>query len=145
MPITEIVCGHPGVMDAVEIVFETHSPSAVPSSEQLTGVDLVFVPSLPWSLDAGGIPIYPDARLRECDYGELAGTPVAELEHQRHIEEPFPGGESYRDVVRRTEEFLEDLQRIFPGRRVLLISHPANRWALDHLRTGRPLRELVAT
>src|SRR5438045_427501 len=50
-----------------------------------------------------GIPIYQEPRLRECNYGALNGTPVAQLEAVRlhHVDEPFPGGESYRQVVDR--------------------------------------------
>jgi broad specificity phosphatase PhoE len=50
------------------------------------------------------IPIYHDARLRECNYGAMNGMPVAQFAGKRlgHIDTPFPNGESYRDVVERT-------------------------------------------
>ena len=91
------------------------------------------------------IPIHQDARLRECDYGELNGAPVAEVEAIRAgcIERPFPGGESYMDVVSRTGDFLDDLLGKHDGRRVLVVSHGANRLALDHLLDGKPLARLV--
>ena len=49
------------------------------------------------------IPLRRDRRLRECDYGELNGRPVAEIDAQRvqRVDRPFAGGESYRDVVAR--------------------------------------------
>lgn len=92
-----------------------------------------------------GIPISQDARLRECDYGELNGMPVERLAAQRaaHIDAPFPGGQSYRQVVDQTRDFLRELAADGDGRRVLLIAHSANRWALEHLLNGRPLQELV--
>ena len=91
------------------------------------------------------IPIHQDARLRECDYGELNGASVAEIEAVRadRIERPFPGGESYMDVVHRTRDFLDDLLREHDGERVLVVSHGANRLALDHLLRGDPLARLV--
>ncbi len=91
------------------------------------------------------IPIHQDARLRECDYGELNGASVAEVEAIRAdcIERPFPGGESYMDVVSRTRDFLEDLLRKHDGQRVLVVSHGANRLSLDHLLGGKPLARLV--
>jgi broad specificity phosphatase PhoE len=97
------------------------------------------------ALGGSGMPLFQDARLRECDYGELNGMPVARLatERGRHIEEPWPGGESYRQVVDRTREFLRDLAGSWQGRRVLLISHSANRWALQHLLAGADLGDLV--
>ena len=47
------------------------------------------------------IPVRQDPRLRECDYGELNGAPVGEVAAVRrlHVEEAFPGGESYRQVL----------------------------------------------
>jgi broad specificity phosphatase PhoE len=93
-----------------------------------------------------GIPIRQDARLRECDYGELNGAPVARVAARRrhHIDTPFPGGESYRQVVQRTSALLADLVREWDGRRVLLVAHSANRWALEVLVHGRALEELVS-
>jgi broad specificity phosphatase PhoE len=92
------------------------------------------------------IPIRLDARLRECDYGELNGMPVslAREERLRRIDTPFPGGQSYRDVVTQTEEFLRELRAGWDGQRVLLIAHSANRWALQHLLEGRELEDLLA-
>jgi broad specificity phosphatase PhoE len=92
------------------------------------------------------LPIHSDARLRECDYGELNGMPVAELDavRLRHVDEPFPGGESYRGAVARVGGFLDNLTATRDGERVLLIGHAATRWALDHLVNGVPLEQLVA-
>ena len=91
------------------------------------------------------LPVHHDWRLRECNYGELNGAPVAEIEAQRaqRIGEPFPGGESYLQVVERTRSFLNDLFPEQEGKRVLLIAHSANRWALQHLLLGLPLDEVV--
>jgi 2,3-bisphosphoglycerate-dependent phosphoglycerate mutase len=92
------------------------------------------------------LPIYCDARLRECNYGELNGRPRAEIDalRLRHIDEPFPGGESYRQAVERVRDFLDELARTHDGERVLLIGHAATRFALDHLVEGVQLEELVA-
>jgi broad specificity phosphatase PhoE len=91
------------------------------------------------------IPIVRDARLRECNYGDLNGMPVAQLAdvRSRHIDEPFPNGQSYRQVVAQTNEFLRDLAINCDGRAVLIIAHSANKWALDHLLLGIPLETLV--
>jgi len=92
------------------------------------------------------LPVEHDWRLRECDYGELNGAPVAEIDEAgrvRRIDEPFAGGESYRQVVERTRSFLNDLFPELDGSRVLLIAHSANRWALQHLLLGAPLEEVV--
>src|SRR5262249_43436940 len=93
-----------------------------------------------------GIPIITDARLRECNYGQLNGMPVTQLEAERrqHIDAPYPSGESYRQVVDRVATFLADLARNREGARILVIGHSATRWALDHLLTGVALEHLVS-
>jgi broad specificity phosphatase PhoE len=98
------------------------------------------------AFEGSELPVRQDRRLRECDYGALNGGSAAEIERQRlrRIDEPFPGGESYRQVVERTRSFLNDLVAELDGSRVLLIGHSANRWALQHLLLGIPLEEVVA-
>ncbi|MBA3427432.1 MAG: histidine phosphatase family protein [Actinobacteria bacterium] len=92
-----------------------------------------------------GITVRLDRRLRECDYGELNGRPAREVESVRaaHVDEPFPGGQSYRDVVEQTRGLLDDIVAGHDGQRVVVIAHSANRWALQHLLEGTPLEELV--
>ncbi|HYN92706.1 MAG TPA: histidine phosphatase family protein [Pilimelia sp.] len=97
------------------------------------------------AFDGSGLPIYTDARLRECNYGTLNGAPVTLFSDRRRerIERPFPRGESYRQVVDRTRSFLRDLSGRFDGTTVVVIAHTANRWALDHLLCGRAMADLV--
>ena len=40
------------------------------------------------------LPMRQDGRLRECNYGELNGRPVPEIDAEklRRIDEPYPGG-----------------------------------------------------
>ncbi|MEP7332494.1 MAG: histidine phosphatase family protein [Terracoccus sp.] len=90
------------------------------------------------------IPVHLDARLRECDYGELNGRPRDDLARRAgRIDLPFRGGQSYRDVVANTQSLLADLRRDHDGGRVLLVAHSANLWALQHLLNGIPLEDLV--
>lgn len=91
------------------------------------------------------IPIFHDWRLRECNYGELNGTPVARLEVERsqHVYEPYTGGESYSQVVARVQSFLHDLSPRFESERIVVIGHSATQWALEHLLEGAPLAQLV--
>ena len=116
------------------------------------GIDAIYVSDLARALETARIafegspiPVHVDARLRECNYGRMNGTRNEEQQPQRvdHIDVPWPGGESYRQVVARTAALLDDLVRDWNGSRVLLIAHSANRWSLDHLLHGRDLRELT--
>lgn len=92
-----------------------------------------------------GIPIFQDARLRECNYGDLNGMPVSELAalRARHIDESFPSGQSYRQVVEAMADFLRDLAGNWDGRRVVVIAHSASKWALDCVLCGGRLEDLV--
>jgi len=112
----------------------------------------VFISDLRWAVETAeiafngtGIPVYQDARLRECNYGTLNGMPVAQLatERSHHIDAPYPGGQSYREVVDAMRGFLRDLVAGWDGRRVVVIAHSANKWALDCLLNGAALEDLV--
>ena len=97
------------------------------------------------AFEGSEIPLLLDWRLRECNYGHLNGKPVAELDPGKasRVDTPYPGGESYRQVVDRVASFLDDLGRWFDGGRVLIISHASPHWAIQNLLLGRPLEELV--
>jgi broad specificity phosphatase PhoE len=117
--------------DAIDVVYSSDLARALETAEI--------------ALADSDLPVIADTRLRECDYGDLNGAPIAQLgsERARRVDEPFPGGESYRDVVGRVADLLDELRRDRPGQRVLMISHSAPQWALDHLLLGEPLEELV--
>jgi 2,3-bisphosphoglycerate-dependent phosphoglycerate mutase len=91
------------------------------------------------------VPVLHDWRLRECDYGQRTGMPVAELHASRrdHLDRPYPGGESWRQAATRVGRFLADLPLGWNGQRVLVIGHVATRWGLDHYLGGIPLEELA--
>jgi broad specificity phosphatase PhoE len=119
--------------DRIAVVFTSDLRRAVQTAE------LAFAGSQ--------LPIVRDRRLRECNYGELNGMPRAQLEAERllRIDEPFPGGESWRQAVDRVAGFLHELPRSHDGERVLVIGHVATRWALDRVVFGVSLDTLAAT
>ncbi|MEU8517553.1 histidine phosphatase family protein [Kitasatospora sp. NPDC048722] len=117
------------------------------------GFAVLFTSDLHRAVETGRIafpdgvpPLHQDVRLRECDCGDLNGAPadLVAAQRLRRVDEPFPGGQSYRQVVAATDALLRDLAARWDGRRVLLIAHSANRWALDHLLTGVPLADVIA-
>jgi broad specificity phosphatase PhoE len=116
------------------------------------GIDAVFTSDLGRAVETASIafegtavPILCDWRLRECDYGASNGGPAAEVhgDRTRHLEEPYPGGESWRQAVHRAGRVLDDLPLRWEGARVLIIGHVATRWALDHVLGGTPIEDLV--
>ena len=113
-------------------------------------IDTVYASDLGRAIETvafgdSGIPIRRDARLRECNYGSLNGCRVIEVERQRikRIDEPFPGGESYRQTVERMRSFLGDVAVEHGSGRIVVIGYSATRWALDHLLKGVPLEVVV--
>jgi broad specificity phosphatase PhoE len=116
------------------------------------GVDVVIASDLNRAVETAqiafadsGIPVLLDWRLRECNYGTLNGMPRSRLdvERRQRLDEPFPGGESWRQAVIRVTGFLDEIAAVSDGQRVVLIGHVATRWALDHLVHGRRLEELI--
>ena len=99
------------------------------------------------AFEGTGIPILLDWRLRECDYGTRNGTaaPALHTDRPRYLDEPHPGGESWREAVARVGRFLEDLPLRWDGRRVLVIGHRATHWALEHYVNRVPLEELMVS
>src|SRR3990167_6763676 len=66
----------------------------------------------------GTYEIIPDARLRECNYGELNGASsdiVEPMQEKECLTTKFPGGESYEDVKVRIADFLEFLKQNYEG------------------------------
>jgi 2,3-bisphosphoglycerate-dependent phosphoglycerate mutase len=117
------------------------------------GIDTVFSSDLRRAVEtaeiafgSGSPPLLLDWRLRECDYGERSRGPVeAHLrDRPRYVDEPYPGGESWRQATARVARFLDDLPIRWDGLRVLVIGHVATRWALEHYLDGVVLEQLAA-
>ena len=117
------------------------------------GITAVFTSDLRRSADTAeiafgdaDIPVLHDWRLRECDFGTRNGTPGAEIKRDRldFCDRAYPGGESHAEAIARVARFLADLPTRWDGRRVLLIGHLATYRALEHVTTGRTVRDLVA-
>lgn len=97
--------------------------------------------------DSFAFPLFVDPLLRECNYGDLNGHLVSEIDALRlaSIDRPFPHGESYAEVVERTRRFLLSLGPEWDGTTVSLVAHSANRWALDALLRDRSLADSIAS
>ena len=103
--------------------------------------DAVFCSNLKRAIDSaeiawGGIyPIMQDARLRECNYGDLNGqsSDIVEPLQEMSIVTPMPNGESYEMVKVRMESFLQHLKKNFDGKHIAIVAHKAPQLALDVL------------
>ncbi len=93
----------------------------------------------------GKFPIIKDARLRECDYGDLTRHPSEEVDKEKpkRISTPFTNGESYEDTAKRMKSFLEDLLENYDGKKVMIIGHRATQYGLEHWTKGVSVYDAV--
>jgi len=91
------------------------------------------------------LPIVRDARLRECDYGDLTRHPMSVIEQRRRLQlvDPFPNGESYQQVVDRVSRWLSEARPYMEAGTVIIIGHRATHYALEHLLNRVTLVEAV--
>jgi broad specificity phosphatase PhoE len=114
--------------------------------------DMVFCSDLKRAVDSanlvfgGRYTVITDDRLRECDYGDLNGGPAAVKDDMMNdcIDQPFPNGESYRDVEARLEAFCKLLKEKCDGKHVAIVAHEAPQLALDVLLKGKSWEQAMA-
>lgn len=80
-----------------------------------------------------GLTVQIEPRLREINQGEWEGVLVEEIKARyaeiwsKRTEDPAnvrpPGGETVREVAERVSAALDDISRLFPTGRVLIVSH----------------------
>ena len=98
--------------------------------------DAIFTSDLKRAIDSSNIafPTYnkiTDKRLRECNYGDLDGKHKNLVIYEEHIENPFPNGESLKDVENRIREFIKFLKESYSGKAVGIVAHRAPQLALE--------------
>lgn len=86
-----------------------------------------------------------EKRLREIDFGNANGMPIEELLYmgfvKKRINNHFKQGEDYYSVLRRVLSFLKDIDKKYPGKQILIVSHQAPLWVLENRIEGYSLRE----
>jgi alpha-ribazole phosphatase/probable phosphoglycerate mutase len=119
--------------------------------EQIQGkkFDVVFCSDLVRAVHSAELtfkqtaPIIQDVRLRECNYGIFNAQPssVVEPMQEQCITERFPEGESYEDVKKRIEDFLNFLRENYEGKNIAVVAHKAPQLALDVIVKGKTWKE----
>lgn len=116
------------------------------------GLAAVFVSDLARAVETveiafgdADVPVLKDWRLRECDYGHMNGSPAREVHghREKHLETPYPDGESWRQATDRVGRFLQDLPERWDGLRILVVGHLATYWGLERFVRGSALEELI--
>lgn len=89
--------------------------------------------------------LHMDWRLRECDYGDLTQHPKAEVDavKPQRISVPFANGESYEQTAARMRSFLEDVRRLYDGKKIMVTGHRATQYGLERWINGVTLPDVV--
>ncbi len=91
--------------------------------------------------------IIPDARLRECNYGDLNGASsdiVEPMQEEECLTKPFPNGESYEDVKARISSFLAFLKTNYDGKYVAIVGHKAPQISIEVLLNNKNWKQALA-
>jgi len=100
--------------------------------------DVIFTSDLVRTIDSSNLA-WPevdkieDKRLRECNYGEYDGQDKKLVVYEEHIDNPFPNGESLKDVERRMYSFINYLKENFYDKKIGIVAHRAPQLALEVL------------
>ncbi len=83
-----------------------------------------------------GLPVTYDARLRELDLGAYNGKTQDEYhayfdDRLERFGRPVEGGESLYDARRRMVAFVKELERLYSGKNILVISHGDPLWLME--------------
>ena len=103
-----------------------------------TKFDVLFTSDLVRAIDSANIafPGYDkkvDERLRECNYGDYDGESKKLVVYEDHITNPFPNGESLKDVEERINDFIKYLKKEYDGKTVGIVAHIAPQLAFEVL------------
>ena len=98
--------------------------------------DILFTSDLIRAIDSADIA-WPklekkiDKRLRECNYGEYDGKNKKLVNYENHIYNPFPKGESLKDVEKRINNFVSYLKDNFEEKTIGIVAHRVPQLALE--------------
>src|SRR5690606_17302811 len=81
----------------------------------------------------------------ECNYGDLDGKPKTFKQNMEDfVDQPFPSGESYRDVEARIKSFCSFLKEQYGGKHVAVMAHEAPQLALDVILKNKSWSQAIA-
>ncbi len=123
---------------------------ALKNQINIDNIDLVISSDLKRAIDSAGYifkdtkEILHDARIRECNYGDLNGLDTSLVKYEEHIDVPFPNGESLKDVERRVRNFCDYLLENYNGKTIALVAHKDPQLALEVITKNITWTEAIA-
>lgn len=103
----------------------------------INDIDIVISSDLKRAIDSahytfeGKKEILQDKRIRECNYGDLNGKDTLFVKYEEHINNPFPNGESLKEVESRVQDFCKYLLDNYEEKTVAIVAHKAPQLALE--------------
>ncbi len=100
--------------------------------------DVVFTSDLKRAVDSSNLT-WPeldkkvDKRLRECNYGDYDGGSKNLVVYEDHIDNPFPNGESLKDVEKRISDFINYIKEEYSGKTIAIVAHRSPQLAFEVL------------
>ena len=115
------------------------------------GFDVIFSSNLKRAVDSaalmfsGYVHRMQDGRLREINLGDLTRSTSKKIDSimLKHINKPFPNGESCRNVERRVRSFLNDLSKNYAEKNMALVSHRVPQLALEVLMNNKSWEQAI--
>lgn len=113
--------------------------------------DVVFCSDLQRAIDSAELgfgekyEIIHDARLRECNYGDMNGKSAASFKNRMEdfVDISFPNGESYKDVEKRLASFTKYLHTNYNDKHIAIVAHQGPQLALDVLLGSRTWQQAI--
>lgn len=112
--------------------------------------DIIFTSDLVRTIESSNIAFpdflkIQDVRLREYNYGDLDGESKDLVIYEEHVDEPFPNGESLKDVEMRMREFIYELKDKYSDKTIGIVAHRAPQLALDVITKKISMEEAIKT
>ncbi len=100
--------------------------------------DVIFTSDLMRAIESANLAFpnvkhIQDTRIRECNYGDFDGEDKSLVVYEEHIDNPFPNGESLKDVEKRVENFIKFLKDNYQGKTIGIVAHRAPQLAFEVL------------
>lgn len=89
------------------------------------------------------IEIKHDSKIRECNYGDLNGKNEKLVIYEDHINEPFPNGESLKDVEKRVKDFCDYLLKNYDDKHIAIVAHKAPQLAFQVLTENKTWKQAI--
>lgn len=119
-------------------------------SKTIYKFDILFTSDLKRAINSANLA-WPDInkiqdrRLRECNYGDYDGLSKLLVKYEEHIDNPFPNGESLKDVELRMRDYLKYLKEYYDDKVVGIVAHRAPQLALEVILNNKTWDEAISS